>query len=110
MSAIQQTAHASTEPLDGELVKNLGHCLRKGCVLCIEHAEQPRPRYTRWEMWGAPLCYVDSLQPVADEIKACREAHADHDIRLQVEGNMGQVRMVFMVHRPGDAKRRLRGV
>jgi ribulose bisphosphate carboxylase small subunit len=67
-------------------------------VLCIEHAGQRRPRYTRWELWGTPFCYVGSLQPIADQIRACREAHADHDIRLQVEANMGQMRAVFMVH------------
>jgi ribulose bisphosphate carboxylase small subunit len=90
----------SIESTHRELAKQLAHCLRQGCVLCIEHAAQAQPRYTRWETWGSPRCFGGSLDELLADIAACRRSLRDRHIRLKIEDPFGRSRMVFALQRP----------
>ena len=78
----------------------IGHCLRKGCVICIQHAEQMSPRYVKWRVWGLPRCYGGDPQRLYDDIDRCREEHADHHIRLEIKDFSFHSRFSFVVHDP----------
>jgi ribulose-bisphosphate carboxylase small chain len=78
----------------------IGHCLRKGCVICIQHADQMSPRYTKWQIWGTPRCYGGDPKRLYDDIDRCREEHADHHIRLEIEDFSFHSRFSFVVHQP----------
>ncbi|MEJ2576605.1 MAG: ribulose bisphosphate carboxylase small subunit [Gammaproteobacteria bacterium] len=97
----QTTSTDTTQPsAERRMYVQLGECLRKGCVVCIEHAPAVRPRYTRWEAWARPDCYDGDLNGLYSEIERCRQCHADHFIRLQVEDLGWHSRLSLVVHRP----------
>jgi ribulose-bisphosphate carboxylase small chain len=78
----------------------IGHCLRKGCVICIEHTPRMGPRYSPWSIWGKPCCYNGDVQQIYSEIDQCRETHVDHHIRLSIEDYSFHSRFSFVVHSP----------
>lgn len=81
----------------------IGDCLRKGCVICIEHSPSMTPQFTPWELWGRPCCYNGDKQRIFDEIDRCRTAHASHHIRLNIEDHNCYSRFSLLVHRPPGA-------
>jgi len=86
------------------VLSQIGHCLRKGCVICIQHAEQVSPRYTKWRVWGMPRCYGGDPQRLYDDIDRCREEYAEHHIRLEIEDHYFHSRFSFAVHNPQTAR------
>ncbi len=82
------------------VLSQIGHCLRKGCVICIEHTEQLAPRYTKWEVWGTPRCYGGDPHRLFSDLDRCCEEHADHHVRLQIEDYSFHSRFSFVVHQP----------
>ena len=82
------------------VLRQIGHCLRNGCVICIQHAEQLAPRYTKWEVWGIPRCYGGDPQRLYDDIDRCRQEYAEHHIRLDIEDHSFHSRFSFVVHQP----------
>ena len=85
------------------VLAQIGHCLRRGCVICIEHAPALAPRSTLWEVWGRPCCYDGNVQGIYDEIDLCRTTHGDHHIRLNIEDHKCFSRFSLMVHNPPAA-------
>lgn len=78
----------------------IGQCLRKGCVICIEHTPTMGPRYSPWEVWGKPSCYNGDEQKIHAAIDNCRNQHADHHIRLNIEDFSFRSRFTVTVHDP----------
>jgi ribulose-bisphosphate carboxylase small chain len=85
------------------VLRQIGSCLRQGCVICIEHTSTLRPRWSPWEIWGKPCCYNGNAQQIYSEIDHCREVHADHHIRLNIEDYSCHSRFSFVVHSPSPA-------
>jgi len=83
-----------------EMPVNLTECIRKGCFVCIEHTPAMRMGYTRWELWGQPSCYNGDRVTLDREIEICKQSHADHFIRLNIEDVGFRSRMSVFVHRP----------
>lgn len=81
----------------------IGHCLRSGCVICIEHTPAIAPRFTPWEAWGRPCCYDGDVQGIFSEIDRCRTQHSDHHIRLNIEDHNCYSRFSLVVHSPPAA-------
>jgi ribulose-bisphosphate carboxylase small chain len=92
-----------TERSAKRVLGNIGHCLRRGCVICIEHAPDMAPRFTSWELWGRPSCYNGDEQGIHTEIDRCRTTHADHHIRLNIEDHSCCSRFSLVVHSPAAA-------
>ena len=98
-----QAAHlhdAHLQPAESRMLSQLEHCLHRGCIIAIEHAEQVRSRYTAWQPWEPPSCYDGDMAAVHGAIARCRQAHCDHQIRLSVEDLSYRSRLALMVHRP----------
>lgn len=100
MKSSADSAFTTGDDYRDRVLWQIGHCLRKGCVICIQHAEQMSPRYTKWQVWGTPRCYGGDPQRLYNDIDRCREAHADHHIRLDVEDYSFHSRFSFVVHQP----------
>lgn len=96
-------AHEAVSDAQDRVLSQISHCLRQGCVICLEHAEQITPRFTKWQVWGTPRCYGGDPQRLFDDIDSCRKACADQYIRLQVEDYSFHSRFSFMVHQPQAA-------
>ena len=92
----------NTDPqsLAERLLPKIAYCLRRGCVICIEHTPFMTPRWSPWITWGEPCCYNGDVQQVYGEIDRCRESHADHHIRLNIEDHSSHSRFSFVVHSP----------
>lgn len=97
------TAQSKENDSRDRVLWQIGHCLRKNCVICLEHARQLSPRFTKWEPWGTPRCYSGDPQQLRDDIARCCEEHADHHIRLQIEDYQFHSRFSFVVHSPTHA-------
>ncbi|MGR8919630.1 MAG: ribulose bisphosphate carboxylase small subunit [Gammaproteobacteria bacterium] len=89
-------AQSDTDRVLGQI----GHCLRRGCVICIEHAPALAPRHTSWELWERPSCYNGDVERIYREFDRCRTTHADHHIRLNIEDHNCYSRFVYVVHSP----------
>ena len=99
MQAIRQLPEESFDTQPDPVLGKIGHCLRQGCVICIEHTPVVSPRYTPWQVWGKPSCYNGNPDIIYGEIDRCRDAHSDHHIRLNVEDYSCRSRFSFVVHR-----------
>ncbi|MBK1723053.1 ribulose bisphosphate carboxylase small subunit [Thiocystis violacea] len=92
----------TTHPFPGEaaILDRLSHCIQKGCFICIEHASAVQPRLTFWERWGKASCFDGDLGGLYASIEGCKQVHADHHIRLNVENIAWRSRLSLVVHRP----------
>lgn len=94
------TRNSAASPIPAWMPPRLGDCIRKGCFVCIEHADAIKHRYTNWQLWGTPSCYNGDTQALDNEIETCKSAHADHYIRLNIEDFGSHSRMSLVVHHP----------
>jgi len=94
---------AGTQSRTDRILGQIGHCLRRGCVICIEHTPTIAPRFTPWEVWGRPSCYNGDVQGIYQELDRCRTTHVDHHIRLNIEDHYCYSRFSFVVHSPAAA-------
>jgi ribulose-bisphosphate carboxylase small chain len=95
--------NTDSQPLAKRALGLIAHCLRKGCVICIEHTPVMAPRYSPWKVWGKPCCYNGDVQQIYGEIDRCRATHVDHHIRLNIEDYSFRSRFSFVVHSPPAA-------
>jgi len=95
--------NADSLSLASRVVAQIAYCLRQGCVICIEHTPVMAPRWSPWKVWGKPCCYNGEIQQIYGEIGRCRETHADHYIRLNIEDYSCRSRFSFVVHSPSPA-------
>jgi len=100
---LSKERHAGTQSPAKRMLGQIGGCLRRGCVICIEHVPVMAPRFTPWEVWGRPSCYNGDVQGIYTEIDRCRTTHADHHIRLNIEDHSCYSRFLFVVHSPAAA-------
>ncbi len=100
MKPTAEAARSTGDDYRDRVLWQIGHCLRKGCVICIQHAQQISPRYTKWQVWGIPRCYGGDPQRLYDDLDRCRQAHAGHHIRLEIEDHTFHSRFSFVVHQP----------
>ena len=40
---------------DADITSQVQYCLNNGWAVNIEYTDDPHPRNTYWEMWGAPM-------------------------------------------------------
>ena len=88
---------------DAEIKLQIEYALNNGWALAIEHTDDPHPRNFYWSMWGTPMFDLHDPAGVMLELKACREAHPNHYVKvLAFDSNKGfeSIRMFFMVQRP----------
>lgn len=100
MQATQQEKGADENSACNRALDQIGSCLRRGCVICIEHTPVVAPRFTRWQLWGERCCFDGDPQQLYREIDRCRATHADHQIRLNIEDYSWRSRFSVVVHSP----------
>ena len=100
LHAAQFHDEAHLQPAESRMLSRLEHCLHRGCIIAIEHAEQIQAGYTAWQPWEPPSCYDGDMTAVHGAIARCRQAHCDHHIRLSIEDLSYRSRLALMVHRP----------
>ncbi len=90
---------------DDQISAQIRYALEHGWAMSVEYTDDPHPRNSYWEMWGLPLFDVapDEVDVVLREVRACREAHPDHYIKLSAyDASLGRqtTALSFIVNRP----------
>jgi ribulose-bisphosphate carboxylase small chain len=92
---------------DEQIAAQLRYSLEHGWAMSIEYTDDPHPRNSYWEMWGLPRfdLEVDEAEVVLNDVRACREAHPNHYIKLiAYDASRGRqtTALSFIVNRPAD--------
>jgi ribulose-bisphosphate carboxylase small chain len=90
---------------DDEIRLQLEYCLDHGWAVSVEYTDDPHPRNTYWEMWGLPMFDLRDAAGIMDEVRACREAHPQHYVRVtafDAGHGVESVALSFIVDRPAE--------
>jgi len=90
---------------DEQIAAQIRYALARGWAMSVEYTDDPHPSNSYWEMWGLPLfdLSVDEAEVVLREVRACREAHPDHYVKLNAyDSSLGRqtTALSFIVNRP----------
>jgi ribulose-bisphosphate carboxylase small chain len=91
---------------DEQIKKQIDYCISKGYAVNIEFTDDPHPRNTYWEMWGAPMFDVADPAAVMLELAECRKVYAGRMyIRMcafDASHGWESVKLSFIVDRPAN--------
>jgi ribulose-bisphosphate carboxylase small chain len=90
---------------DEQIAAQIRYALANGWAMSVEHTDDPHPRNSYWDMWGAPLFDLEVAESdvVMREVRACREAHPHEYVKLiAYDSSKGRqtTALSFIVHRP----------
>jgi ribulose-bisphosphate carboxylase small chain len=90
---------------DGQIEAQIRYALERGWAMSVEYTDDPHPRNHYWEMWGLPMFDLpaEDVGLVMREIRACREAHPHHYIKvIAYDASYGRqtTALSFIVNRP----------
>jgi ribulose-bisphosphate carboxylase small chain len=90
---------------DDQIEAQIRYALEHGWAMSVEYTDDPHPRNHYWEMWGLPMfdLPVQDVGLVMREIRACREAHPRHYIKvIAYDASYGRqtTALSFIVNRP----------
>jgi ribulose-bisphosphate carboxylase small chain len=90
---------------DEQISAQIRYALFNGWAISVEYTDDPHPRNSYWEMWGAPMFDLtpDESDVVLREVRACREAHSDRYAKLiAYDARRGRqtTALSFIVNRP----------
>ena len=92
---------------DDEIRAQIDYALAQGWACAVEYTDDPHPRNTFWEMWGAPLFDLADAAGVMQEVVACRNAHPDAYVKVNaLDSTRGfeTTRLSFIVQRPREER------
>jgi ribulose-bisphosphate carboxylase small chain len=92
---------------DEQIAAQIGYALGNGWAMSVEYTDDPHPRNSYWEMWGPPRfdLSIDEADVILREVRACREAHPDHYVKLSAyDSSLGRqtTALSFIVGRPAQ--------
>jgi ribulose-bisphosphate carboxylase small chain len=107
MRITQGTFSFLPEMTDEQIAAQIRYALEHGWATSLEYTDDPHPRNSYWDMWGLPMfdLEIDRVDVVLREVRACREAHPDHYIKLTAyDSSLGRqtTALAFIVNRPMD--------
>jgi ribulose-bisphosphate carboxylase small chain len=90
---------------DDQIAAQIRYALDKGWSMSVEYTDDAHPRNSYWEMWGQPYFELlpEDYDVVLREVRACREAHPDHYVKLiAYDARRGRqtTALSFIVNRP----------
>ena len=90
---------------DDQIAAQIRYALDKGWSMSVEYTDDAHPRNSYWEMWGQPYFELlpEDFEVVLREVRACREAHPDHYVKLiAYDARRGRqtTALSFIVNRP----------
>ncbi len=105
MRITQGTFSFLPELTDEQIDAQVRYALEHGWAISVEYTDDPHPRNSYWEMWGVPMfdLPVEDGELVSREVRACREAHPHHYIKVLVyDASYGRqtTALSFIVNRP----------
>jgi ribulose-bisphosphate carboxylase small chain len=92
---------------DEQIAAQVRYALDNRWAMSVEYTDDPHPRNSYWEMWGLPMFDLEpeEAERVVREVRACREAHPDHYVKLNAyDATRGRqtTALSIIVGRPAD--------
>ena len=91
------------ELTDKQITAQIKYALNHNWAVSVEYTDDPHPRNTYWEMYGAPMFDLKDPAGILMEINECRKTFSDHYIRVMAFDSTRGVespRMSYIVNRP----------
>ena len=91
------------ELTDKQITAQIKYALNNKWAVSVEYTDDPHPRNTYWEMYGAPMFDLKDPAGILMEINACRKTFPDYYIRVMAFDSTRGVespRMSYIVNRP----------
>jgi ribulose-bisphosphate carboxylase small chain len=88
---------------DADIAAQIEYALGRGWACSVEHTDDPHPRNSYWEMWGAPMFDLRDAAGVMLEVDACRMAFPDRYVKVNAfDSSKGveSMQLSFIVQRP----------
>ena len=88
---------------EDEIRKQVEYCFDRGWAVGIEYTDDPHPRNTYWEMFGAPMFDQRDAAAVLAQLDECRRTFPGHYVKINAfDNSKGRetVALSFIVHRP----------
>ena len=88
---------------DMQITAQIKYALSKGWALSVEYTDDPHPRNTYWEMFGAPMFDLKDPAGILMEVNNCRKTFPNHYIRVMAFSSVHGVEsptMSYIVNRP----------
>jgi len=88
---------------DAEVRAQVEYCLGRGWAIAVEYTDDPHPRNSFWEMFGAPMFDLRDAAGAMDEVQRCRAAFPDRYVKVNAfDATRGieSLRLSFIVQRP----------
>jgi ribulose-bisphosphate carboxylase small chain len=88
---------------DEQIAAQVEYCLGQGWAVSIEYTDDPHPRNSYWEMFGAPMFDLRDAAGVVEEVRKCRRLHPGRYVKLNAfDATHGfeTLRLSFIVGRP----------
>ena len=88
---------------DVQITAQIKYALGKGWALSVEYTDDPHPRNTYWEMFGAPMFDLKDAAGILMEVNNCRKTFPNYYIRVMAFSSVRGVEsptMSYIVNRP----------
>ena len=88
---------------DAQITAQIKYALSKGWAISLEYTDDPHPRNTYWEMFGAPMFDLKDPAGILMEVNNCRKTYPNHYIRVMAFSSVRGVEsptMSYIVNRP----------
>lgn len=88
---------------DAQITAQIKYALKNKWAVSVEYTDDPHPRNTYWEMFGAPMFDLKDPAGILLEINNCRKTFPNHYVRVMAFNSTQGVEspsMSFLVNRP----------
>jgi len=88
---------------DVQIISQIEYALAKGWAISVEYTDDPHPRNTYWEMFGAPMFDLKDPAGILLEVNSCRKTFPNHYVRVMAFSSVRGVEsptMSYIVNRP----------
>ncbi len=90
--------------LTGEQIgAQIEYCLKNGWAVSIEYTDDPHPRNSYWDMYGAPMFDLRDAAGIMGEIQGCRATFPNCYVKVNAFDSthgVESLRLSFIVNRP----------
>jgi len=95
----------SSLAVNNEILAKISNCLKKGCVVCVEHCPDYSSTYAFWKEWGSPSCYNGDEHVIYNALDECCDTNPEDFVRLNIEDYSTYSKLILMVQSPPQKTR-----
>jgi ribulose-bisphosphate carboxylase small chain len=88
---------------DEQIAAQVEYCLKNDWAVSVEYTDDPHPRNSYWEMFGAPMFDLRDAAGIMGEIRSCRTTFPDHYVKVNAFDSthgVESLKLSFIVNRP----------